>query len=133
MAAGFIPQNPSTSENWSDDTVNYRIVPPSARIYHPIPLSLSRCPATRYIGPIVSSPSPRSYHPEPPMNPFMPDHSNNEARRDKDACNLQFENFPVGPSIWRKQQDPLGSTLGKRRPLERLKWEGKIEYADVHV
>lgn len=46
----------------------------------------------------------------PPMAPYIPDHYDHEVRRDKDARNLQFEGFPVGCSMWRKQQDPRGQS-----------------------
>jgi hypothetical protein len=39
------------------------------------------------------------YHLEPPMTSFMPGHPDDWARRDEDACNLQFESFPVGRSM----------------------------------
>jgi hypothetical protein len=35
----------------------------------------------------------------PPMTPFIPDHSNDETQRDEDACNPKFESFPTGRSM----------------------------------
>ena len=46
--------------------------------------------------------------PNPLIASCILDHYDDEARRDEDARNLQFENFPVGYSMRRKQQDPRG-------------------------
>ena len=46
---------------------------------------------------------------------MYPDHYDHEARGDEGARNLQFESFPVGCSMWRKQQDPTVRARAKTR------------------
>jgi hypothetical protein len=41
------------------------------------------------------------------------DQYDDEVRRDEGVRNLQFESFPVGFLMWRKQQDTRGSGHGK--------------------
>lgn len=51
----------------------------------------------------------------PPMILCIPDHSDNKARRGEDACNMQFESFPIGRSIWRSSWINQNRIIGNRK------------------